>query len=382
MNNIQLFDQKIENRYRTLIKNIKNKSNSFYDSYLDLLEETIKYILTTHNVKFDATKTCGTILQNEYVKFFFIEKLKVDNYTYSKLPDYIKKCNDHKHKKERQLSVDSVVNYLRVYFDFINFYKKYINEDIISFNPDYFVSIFNDIDEKNDIILDLLEEQGKQINELRSSMNITNNKERAIKEEQYLKNSKKSYIWIGSNKLFVEQKKNVIIFLLIVIACGILSTIFTSVASKIYTTFTLFENIWAICMIYILIYTSGYTKKMEHDKFTNRTIYKYNINAKYNFNEITFIEKSVYKAFRIINYISIILNIIYIIIFFNGFISILAILIEIGYFVMCIIAFYKYDEFENGFHCLILFEFGTYKKLYNLFVKKYVEQEKINDFLK
>ena len=33
---INLFEEKIESRFFTLIKNIKTKSNSFYDSYLDL----------------------------------------------------------------------------------------------------------------------------------------------------------------------------------------------------------------------------------------------------------------------------------------------------------------------------------------------------------
>ena len=33
------FNNAVNLRYQTLIKNIKNNSNSFYDSFLDLLEE-------------------------------------------------------------------------------------------------------------------------------------------------------------------------------------------------------------------------------------------------------------------------------------------------------------------------------------------------------
>ena len=40
-----LFNESLTMRYKTLERNIKAKSNSFYDSYLDLLESTIKYFL-------------------------------------------------------------------------------------------------------------------------------------------------------------------------------------------------------------------------------------------------------------------------------------------------------------------------------------------------
>jgi len=39
-----------------------------------------------------------------------------------KILDYIKKCNDHKHKKEKYLGVESIVNYLRIYYNLINYY--------------------------------------------------------------------------------------------------------------------------------------------------------------------------------------------------------------------------------------------------------------------
>ena len=42
---IKLFNDSLTSRLATLERNIKSKSNSFYDSYLDLLEATIKYIL-------------------------------------------------------------------------------------------------------------------------------------------------------------------------------------------------------------------------------------------------------------------------------------------------------------------------------------------------
>ena len=48
-----IFNDSLTMRYNTLERNIKSKSNSFYDSYLDLLEATIKYILDECNIVYD-----------------------------------------------------------------------------------------------------------------------------------------------------------------------------------------------------------------------------------------------------------------------------------------------------------------------------------------
>ena len=73
----KLFTDKIRLRYATLEKNIKSKSNSFYDSYLDLLEETVKYILFENSVEYDNTKTCGLILKAENVKNFLLNEINL-----------------------------------------------------------------------------------------------------------------------------------------------------------------------------------------------------------------------------------------------------------------------------------------------------------------
>lgn len=117
-----LFNDSLTMRFNTLERNIKAKSNSFYDSYLDLLESTIKYFLDENKIAYDDSRTCGYLVKEESIKNFLLVTLKLDDYTYNKLPDYIKKCNDHKHKKEKNLGIDSIINYLKVYFDYNKFY--------------------------------------------------------------------------------------------------------------------------------------------------------------------------------------------------------------------------------------------------------------------
>ena len=145
----KLFNDSLTMRFNTLERNIKSKSNSFYDSYLDLLEATIKYFLDENNLAYDDFRTCGYLVKEESIKNFLLTILKLDDYTYNKLPDYIKKCNDHKHKKEKTLGIDSIINYLKVYFDLINYYIDYIKGVRVEFDANYFSSIYGETERLN-----------------------------------------------------------------------------------------------------------------------------------------------------------------------------------------------------------------------------------------
>lgn len=146
---MKLFNDSLTMRFNTLERNIKSKSNSFYDSYLDLLEATIKYFLDENNVAYDQSRTCGYLVKEESIKSFLLVNLKLDDYTYNKLPDYIKKCNDHKHKKEKNLGIDSIINYLKVYYDLINYYIDYIKGVRVEFDANYFSSIYGETERLN-----------------------------------------------------------------------------------------------------------------------------------------------------------------------------------------------------------------------------------------
>lgn len=162
---MKILNESITNRFTTLLVNIKSKSNSFYDSYLDLLESTIKYFLDENSVYYDDSRTCGFLVKEESVKLFLVEKLKLDDYTYNKLPDYIKKCNDHKHKKEKHLEIESVINYLKVYFSLINYFNVYMGLDSIKFDAEYFSSIYGETERLNAKYVEELEKLKEDLRE-------------------------------------------------------------------------------------------------------------------------------------------------------------------------------------------------------------------------
>ena len=149
INDLNYFDNSIVGRYRTVERNIKSKSNSFYDSFLDLLENTIKRILNLEEVDYDEKYTCGTLLREDRIVDFFKQKVAVDDYTYTKCKDYIAKVNRHKHFNEHMISIETVVTYMKVYHNLVSDYLYYKGKSCSDFNADYFNSIYGLTEREN-----------------------------------------------------------------------------------------------------------------------------------------------------------------------------------------------------------------------------------------
>lgn len=165
LNDLTYFDNSIVGRYRTVERNIKSKSNSFYDSFLDLLENTIKRILNLEEVEYDEKFTCGTLLREEIIIKFFKEAVSVDDYTYTKCKDYIAKVNRHKHFNEHMISIDTVVTYMKVYHNLVSDYLHFKDKECSEFNADYFNSIYGITEKENK---ELKNEVGRLKNDLES----------------------------------------------------------------------------------------------------------------------------------------------------------------------------------------------------------------------
>lgn len=149
INDLTYFDNSIVGRYRTVERNIKAKSNSFYDSFLDLLENTIKRILNLDEVEYDEKFTCGILLREEKIITFFKNEVGVDDYTYTKCKDYIAKVNRHKHFNEHMINIDTVVTYMKVYHNLVSDYLHFKNKGCSEFNADYFNSIYGITEKEN-----------------------------------------------------------------------------------------------------------------------------------------------------------------------------------------------------------------------------------------
>ena len=62
-------------------------------------------------------------------------------------------------------------------------------------------------------------------------------------------------MWLGTKEDFDKDKKLALILILSSIVSMIICTIVASISFGIYSTFTLFENIWLVLMLCVLKYT-------------------------------------------------------------------------------------------------------------------------------
>ena len=146
---LENIDHNLYERYLTLERNIKARSNSFYDSYLDLQEHFVKLVLADQAFEIKVQETCGAILRKADVRAYFMETLQIDEYTYNKMQDYTLKVNAHKHKGEKTVQIETIVNYLRVFYNAVSAYAKSKAVDVESFDANYYISIFGIFEKEN-----------------------------------------------------------------------------------------------------------------------------------------------------------------------------------------------------------------------------------------
>ena len=148
-NFLDLIDHNLYERYLTLERNIKARSNSFYDAYLDLQEHFVKLVLAEQAFEIKVQETCGAILRKADVRVYFMETLQIDEYTYNKMQDYTLKVNAHKHKGEKTVQIETIVNYLRVFYNAASAYANSNAMEADGFDASYYISIFGIFEKEN-----------------------------------------------------------------------------------------------------------------------------------------------------------------------------------------------------------------------------------------
>ena len=152
---LQMFEYLIEiesrlyDRFLTVERNVKAASNSFYDSYLDLQEQFIKTVAVSCGFDIKARETCGELLRRTDVQNYFKAILHVDDFTYSKMQDYTLKVNAHKHMGEKNIQIDTIVSYMKIFYNATKAFAVYKNINVPDFDADYLISIFAYFEKEN-----------------------------------------------------------------------------------------------------------------------------------------------------------------------------------------------------------------------------------------
>ena len=335
---------KVLGRYKTVESNIRNRSNSFYDSFLDLLEDTVKAVMMNEDIGYDG-RTCGEILREPDANNFFKHTISVDKEVYAKISDYIKKINEHKHHNEKYITVETVINYMYAYYCFITPYISFKGIEFSQFNESYFRAIYGvtverskELDKVSQKVDEYVSSTNAKLDEHSSKiaaleawslefgrrqltpqanpqpLNQQKQQNAQMSEKEvmhwFFRNSKKSWRWMGNQKEFSKARSLSIFAQILLLVLGLVSSVITSISAKLYTTFTFFENIWLIFGILLLAYAVKSRLRYDSHSLAKNTNYKYKQDQFGLWNPGK--EKIIFRVFKWIGLISVVCNIIFI----------------------------------------------------------------------
>lgn len=239
-------------------------------------------------------------------------------------------------------------------------------------------------DEKINKLLEIaIDTQSKSSNNKEASYN---NQAPQNAMKNFLISAKKEYPYFGDVSDFNKNKTTIKIMWVLVCVAGVLSTLFSSISFCFYSTYTLFENIWLICMFILYSYSVNSKKLMKDTELKNNSC---NIFLKdiYGTWRDTFKLKKKYKWFKALAYISIFANIIMIGLEGKSII-ILSIIFEFIFFGLSI-AFYRiYDDFSLGYSIFVLYKGYDNSKtkevtiLHQLNNNKFISFDMVNEEIK
>lgn len=166
--------------------------------------------------------------------------------------------------------------------------------------------------------------------------------------KRFISRAKKEYMWLGSREDFEKEKRTTFLFVWVLIGVGLLTTIFTSIAFKLYSTFTLFENIWLIMMLCTVKYI--HKSQYYHDcfEFSENSFFHFELDAD-GVLRCGHLKKR-YKWFSVITCICAVCNIIVVWMEANNMLALLAMIFELALGVLSIYAFYfKVLNYFSGY---------------------------------
>lgn len=353
---LEAIDRGLYDRYLTVERNIRAASNSFYDAYLDLLEHFVKHSLPASLVPAQPL-TCGALLRRAEVRAYFLETVGVDEHTYEKMQDYTLKVNAHKHKGEKTVGLETVVNYMAVFHGAAVAYAAFSGIATEDFCADYYKELFESFEKENTALkkevierLERAEERARRDREeILSALGTVmpshtdeqkkeGGREQFFSFKHFVSGASQEYLWFGTRALFEKNRKAAFWITVVSVIMMLAATVMTTVSVGYYTTYTLFENIWLLLSACIMKYV--YKAKRQYPIFE----YWENCIGRLAFDNDGVLRprgcKKKYKWFRILAYICFVINAIYVFME-NGSYVVFAAVLELLSLLLCILAFRK-----------------------------------------
>ena len=117
-----------------------------------------------------------------------------------------------------------------------------------------------EISEKQDEILEAINKANAKTAKADQVQRTVNQRNQSWSLKNFINRSAHEYMWLGTKEDFDKDKKLALILILSSIVSMIVCTIVATISFGVYSTFTLFENIWFLLVLCVLKYTCK-TKK-------------------------------------------------------------------------------------------------------------------------
>ena len=207
---------------------------------------------------------------------------------------------------------------------------------------------------QNEEILGLLRQFSNQQVQVQKSNNVPQQLPKQEIIKRFVRAAKKEFVWFGTKEDFNKSKFIVTLLSGLLLLVGVLSTIFTSIAFKMYSTFSLFENIWLIFACFIFAYSRYLKKRVSDTDLRDHSVDIFMQDADGVWRD-TCKEKKRFRWFRRISYVAVVANIIVIWIQSKGAIAITATLFELAFMGLSIGLFFANVDFMCLYNNFIVF---------------------------
>lgn len=265
-------DAELGKRYDTLYLDLCSGSSSFFAAYRSLCERLMRIIVDSCPMREEfSAKTLTFMLSHSEITAYLEEQIGIPSSAIQKLKDYVLKINRQVHTKEKELTDDLAKRYMLALDAFVYPYAVYLGIDAAhitetdvldafmsdtermqaSGSSDSIAEISERINEMYGILTGAAENAGKaRDEELHSQMKDATDRQNTYAViAQFKRTAIKHIIYFGSGELFREEKGRCLLLAGIILTLAIPVTFFSVMALGIYSTYTLFENIWHIAAL-------------------------------------------------------------------------------------------------------------------------------------
>ena len=278
---IKDIDEELQKRYDTLYIDLCTGSSSFFAAYRSLCERLMKIIVDGSPMKEAYSgKTLTFMLSHSEVAAYLTDTLGIPSTAVQKIKDYVLKINKQIHSNEKDLTDTLAKSYMFALDAFLCPYALHLglsperiteNDILDAFmsTPERIISSEAGNQRELSEIGDLLNEMHEMLAE-RSDKDSDggNTKEDPLPSEikkaaadlnarnvvhQFKISATKHLLYFGSGEVFSEDKKRCLWLALSILISAVPITWLSILAAGIYTTYTLFENIWYIAAIFLTI---------------------------------------------------------------------------------------------------------------------------------